>query len=116
MLRELAARDPKAKAARPEEFVDLTFVKELDSSGFIDRLYKTQPVVASREDAGSSPASPVIKEKPKPAPGKEAASIARGASNKWPQIHQANASTLKNPHYLYIGQQLMIPPDGKAGG
>src|SRR5207249_7420459 len=61
MLRELAARDPKAKAARPEEFVDLTFVKELDSSGFIDRLYKTQPVVASREDAGSSPASPVIK-------------------------------------------------------
>ncbi len=141
MLRELAARDPKAKAARPEEFVDLTFVKELDSSGFIDRLYKTQPVVASREDAGSSPASPVIKEKPKPAPGKEAASIARGASslpqtytvtagdtlshlafrfygssNKWPQIHQANANTLKNPHYLYIGQQLMIPPDGKAGG
>ena len=140
MLRELAARDPKVKAARPEEFVDLTFVKELDSSGFIDRLYKTQPVVASREDAGSSPASPVIKEKPKPAPGKEAASIARGASslpqtytvtagdtlshlafrfygssNKWPQIHQANANTLKNPHYLYIGQQLLIPPDGKPG-
>jgi NitT/TauT family transport system substrate-binding protein len=49
MLRELAARDPKAKAAKPEDFVNLTFVKELDDSGFIDRLYKTPPVLANRE-------------------------------------------------------------------
>jgi NitT/TauT family transport system substrate-binding protein len=48
MLRELAARDPKAKTAKPEDFVDLTFIKELDSSGFIDRLYKLQPLVTSR--------------------------------------------------------------------
>jgi len=141
VLQEMASKNPKAEAATPDQFVDLTFIRELDKSGFIDRLYKAQPVVASREDAGSSPASPVIKEKPKPASVKEAASIARGASslpqtytvtagdtlshlafrfygssNKWPQIHQANANTLKNPHYLYIGQQLMIPPDGKAGG
>jgi NitT/TauT family transport system substrate-binding protein len=50
MLRELASRDPRAKGAKPEEFVNLTFVRELDNSGFIDRLYKTQPVVASRAE------------------------------------------------------------------
>ena len=39
-LAELAERDPKAKSARPEDFADLSFVKELDESGFIDALYK----------------------------------------------------------------------------
>ena len=67
MLRELAARDPKAKAARPEEFVDLTFIKELDSSGYIDRLYKTQPVVATRQEPpGVAPAAPSPKAPPQP--------------------------------------------------
>jgi LysM repeat protein len=138
MLRELAVRNPKNKAARPEEFVDLTFIKELDSSGFIDHLYKTQPVVASREETRSLAASAVIKEKP--APVKQSASTVPGgsdlpqtytvsagdtlshlavrfygSSSKWPQIHQANANTLKNPHSLYIGQQLLIPPDGRRG-
>ena len=32
--------DPKAKAAKPEDFVDMRFNKELDESGYIDRLYK----------------------------------------------------------------------------
>jgi len=44
ILRELGAKDAAARAARPEQFVDLTFMKELDSSGFIDRLYKTGAV------------------------------------------------------------------------
>jgi NitT/TauT family transport system substrate-binding protein len=61
MLRELAARDPKAKGAKAEEFVNLTFIKELDSSGFIDRLYKTQPVVASREER-AAPAPSITQE------------------------------------------------------
>jgi NitT/TauT family transport system substrate-binding protein len=64
MLRELSAKDPKAKAARPDDFVDLTFIKELDSSGFIDRLYKTQPVVASQEQQKPAPAVVTAKEKP----------------------------------------------------
>jgi hypothetical protein len=34
------AGDPKAKAAKAEDFVDLRFIKELDDSGFIDKLYK----------------------------------------------------------------------------
>jgi LysM repeat protein/septum formation topological specificity factor MinE len=54
ILQELAPKDPKAKAARPEQFVDMSFVKELDGSGFIDRLYKAKPVVAG----GGTPQPP----------------------------------------------------------
>ncbi len=39
-LAEIAETDPKARSARPEDFADLSFVKELDESGFIDALYK----------------------------------------------------------------------------
>jgi hypothetical protein len=42
ILEPLAATDPKAKAARPEDFVDMRFIKELDESGFIDDLYKSR--------------------------------------------------------------------------
>ena len=40
VIDDLAERDPRAKTAKPEQFVDLTFIKELDQSGFIDALYK----------------------------------------------------------------------------
>lgn len=78
MLREMVARNPKTKAARPEEFVDLTFIKELDSSGYIDRLYKTQPVVASRQERPPSApavasAKPPVVPKPTPTPPPAAA-------------------------------------------
>jgi NitT/TauT family transport system substrate-binding protein len=39
-LMELGEKDPKARAARPEDFADMSFVKELDDSGYIDGLYK----------------------------------------------------------------------------
>jgi NitT/TauT family transport system substrate-binding protein len=42
ILEPLAETDPKAKAAKPEDFVDMRFVKELDESGFIDDLYKSR--------------------------------------------------------------------------
>jgi hypothetical protein len=42
ILEPLAGTDPKAKAARPEDFVDMRFVKEFDESGFIDDLYKNR--------------------------------------------------------------------------
>jgi ABC-type nitrate/sulfonate/bicarbonate transport system substrate-binding protein len=32
--------DPKARSARPEDFVDMRFIKELDDSGYISSLYK----------------------------------------------------------------------------
>lgn len=69
MLRELAATNPKITAARPEEFVDLTFIKELDGSGFIDRLYKTTVAVARREEPRSTPAPANIRDNS--APGTE---------------------------------------------
>jgi len=40
ILEPLAQTDPKAKAAKPEDFVDIIFIKELDQSGYIDSLYK----------------------------------------------------------------------------
>lgn len=40
ILDGMAKTDPKMKPARPEDFVDSRFVKELDQSGFIDGLYK----------------------------------------------------------------------------
>jgi NitT/TauT family transport system substrate-binding protein len=67
MLQELAATNPKATAVRPEEFVDLTFIKELDTSGFVDRLYKATPVVASREAQRATPAPANIEGKSAPA-------------------------------------------------
>lgn len=80
MLRELATKDPKIKVARPEEFVDLTFIKELDSSGFIDRLYKTQPVVASGEKPRSTPTPITVKEKSAPANEKARPGMGAAAS------------------------------------
>ncbi|HEX7226333.1 MAG TPA: ABC transporter substrate-binding protein [Candidatus Binatia bacterium] len=82
MLREMAARDAKAKAARPEDFVDLTFIKELDSSGYIDRLYKAQPVVATRQEppAAAPPApSPKAPAQPKAAPPTAKVATAKAA-------------------------------------
>jgi NitT/TauT family transport system substrate-binding protein len=40
VLDEIAERDPRAKTAKPEQFVELSFIRELDQSGFIDGLYK----------------------------------------------------------------------------
>ena len=40
VLEDVAERDARAKNAKPEQFVDMTFIRELDQSGFIDGLYK----------------------------------------------------------------------------
>jgi len=40
ILDPLAETDPKAKAAKAEDFVDMSFISELDQSGYIDSLYK----------------------------------------------------------------------------
>lgn len=40
VIEDLAERDPRAKAVKPEQFVDNSFIRELDQSGFIDGLYK----------------------------------------------------------------------------
>jgi hypothetical protein len=39
ILDQVALKDPKAKAAKPSDFVDARFVEEFDKSGFTDSLY-----------------------------------------------------------------------------
>ena len=39
ILEQLGEREPKARAAKPQDFVDSRFVEEFDKSGFIDSLY-----------------------------------------------------------------------------
>jgi NitT/TauT family transport system substrate-binding protein len=39
-LDQLKIKNPKAAQAKPSDFTDVSFLKELESSGFIDRLYK----------------------------------------------------------------------------
>ena len=40
MLDDLAPRNPKAAAADPKSFVDMSFVQQLEKEGFIKQLYK----------------------------------------------------------------------------
>jgi NitT/TauT family transport system substrate-binding protein len=40
VLKEIAKRDPRAKAIKPETFVDTRFLKELEASGFVQKLYR----------------------------------------------------------------------------
>ena len=40
VLEAMAKDNPKAKQAKPEDFVDLRFIRELDETGYIDSLYK----------------------------------------------------------------------------
>ena len=42
VLLEVGEKDPKVRSANPEDFADLSFVKELDDNGFIDNLYKAK--------------------------------------------------------------------------
>lgn len=39
LLDDLSGKNPKAAEANPKEYVDGTFVEELQRSGFIKRLY-----------------------------------------------------------------------------
>ena len=39
-IKMILATEAKSKSAKPEDFVDLTFIRELDQSGYIDSLYK----------------------------------------------------------------------------
>jgi hypothetical protein len=36
----MADTEPRAKKANPQDFVETRFVRELDESGFINRLYQ----------------------------------------------------------------------------
>jgi ABC-type nitrate/sulfonate/bicarbonate transport system substrate-binding protein/LysM repeat protein len=61
ILRELGAKDPIARSARPEQFVDISIIKELDASGFIDRLYKSTAVAKATPPRAESVTAPATK-------------------------------------------------------
>ena len=110
MLQEIRGKEPEAKTARPEQFVDLTFVKELDSSGFIDRLYKTKPMAAADKPPKLSVKSVDYKVKA----GDTLSDLAQlfyGNPLKWPKIYDANRKVIVNPDYIYIGQTITIPAE-----
>jgi ABC-type nitrate/sulfonate/bicarbonate transport system substrate-binding protein/LysM repeat protein len=70
MLREMGIKDAAARSARPEQFVDMTLMKELDSTGFVDRLYKPTAVAKVAPRAESAPVSAPTKEKTAPVESK----------------------------------------------
>jgi NitT/TauT family transport system substrate-binding protein len=70
ILRELGAKDPVARSAKPEQFVDLTVIKELDSSGFIDRVYKSAAVAKATPSRPESVTAPTAAGKPQIADAK----------------------------------------------
>jgi hypothetical protein len=39
-IKTILATEAKGKPGKPEDFVDTTFIRELDQSGYIDSLYK----------------------------------------------------------------------------
>jgi LysM repeat protein len=104
ILQELGAKDPKAKAARPEQFVDMSFVKELDAAGFIDRLYKATPVVA-RGEIRPPAAPPSVTEKGSPAAQKK--SLVSDTKQKTEKLAQASkASSTSTEHTVRGGDTL----------
>jgi len=40
LLDDMAPRNPKPKAADPRQYVDMSFVRELESSGYLKQLYR----------------------------------------------------------------------------
>ena len=76
ILREFGAKDPAARAARPEQFIDVSILKELDGSGFIDRLYKSAAVAKAAPKAEPVAVAPAVaKIAPKVEPAVAKASV-----------------------------------------
>ncbi len=106
MLREMGAKDASARAARPEQFVDVSFIKELDSSGFIDRLYKSNAVAKATARVETATA-PAVKETTAPV---EAKARPAGTDGKIkPVAKQVAAASDKQ-----LSAQAPVPKTGPA--
>jgi nucleoid-associated protein YgaU len=128
ILGELGAKDPKAQAAKPEQFVDLSFVKELD--GFIDGLYKARPAVASAEMPAPAAATATAKDKvaaaksttPAPSTTKEKVATAKPAApapekaKASAEAKTAPAQTSKGEEYTVVGGDTLSRLAGKYYG
>src|SRR4030095_6076021 len=114
----------------------LTFVKELDSSGFIDSLYKTTPAVVAGEEVRPAdarlsgkckqasevtnsipPLPPRMPDRPVEYTIKAGDTLSHladrfyGTASKWTRIYEANRDVIKNPDYIYIGQKITVPSE-----
>jgi nucleoid-associated protein YgaU len=89
ILREFGAKDPAARSARPEQFVDTSVMKELDGSGFIDRLYKAPAVVAKAAPRAEPVATPA------PAPSKDKPQLAEAKTK--PVVTEEKAKPVAKP-------------------
>lgn len=104
MLREMGVKEPAARSARPEQFVDLTFMKELDSSGFIDRLYKMQSVAKAAPRLNPAPVVVAAEEKPaiadtktKPAAVEDKSKAVAKAATPAPEKNQPPLASTTKP-------------------
>ena len=97
ILRELGAKDPAARSARPEQFTDLSIVKELDDSGFIDRLYKSPAVAkaAPKMEPSSAPAVAKASQAESVPPDVAKASVSASAEKIQPAAKSAVIVTAK---------------------
>jgi NitT/TauT family transport system substrate-binding protein len=109
ILRELGIKDPAARVARPEQFVDLTFIKELDASGFIDNLYKTTSVAKRAPETAPMPVAkretpPPAAAKAKPVIPEEKAKTAKAAAEKAapPPVSVASNPSTGTPQYHIV--------------
>lgn len=96
MLREMGAKDPAAKSARPEQFVDTSFLRELDNAAFIDRLYKTTAVAKAPTRAEPMLAPAANKEKLPPVVAAKAKAMALDDKSK-PVVKQLASAPEKAP-------------------
>ena len=94
ILREMGAKDANARSARPEQFVDNSFMKELDSSGFIDRLYKTTAVAKVAPRTEPAPAPVAAKEK---TPAVEAKTKAVATDEKAKPVAKQLTASVEKP-------------------
>ena len=107
ILREMGAKDANARSARPEQFVDNSFMKELDSSGFIDRLYKTTAVAKVAPRTEPAPAPVAAKEKT-PAVEAKAKAVATDEKAK-PVAKQVSASVEKPQPTEALAKMAKVP-------
>ena len=107
ILREMGAKDANARSARPEQFVDNSFMKELDSSGFIDRLYKTTAVTKVAPRTEPAPAPVAAKEKT-PAVEAKAKAVATDEKAK-PVAKQVSASVEKPQPTEALAKMAKVP-------
>ena len=107
ILREMGAKDANARSARPEQFVDNSFMKELDSSGFIDRLYKTTAVAKVAPRTEPAPAPVAAKEKT-PVVEAKAKAVATDEKAK-PVAKQVTASVEKSQPTEALAKMAKVP-------